>query len=49
MSVAELEACWVLEDPAFPASVEGYVVSFVVFYEWGLACLRTSSASSFTT
>jgi hypothetical protein len=35
MAVTELEACHVLEDPAFPAPLEGYVVSFVAFYEQG--------------
>jgi hypothetical protein len=35
MVAAELEACRVLEDPAFPTPVEGYVVSFVVFDERG--------------
>jgi hypothetical protein len=32
---AELEACWVPEDPALPAPAEGYVVSFMAFYEQG--------------
>jgi hypothetical protein len=45
MLVAELEACQVLEDLLFPASMEGYVVSFMPFYEQGLACLRTSSST----
>jgi hypothetical protein len=35
----ELEACHVVEDPAFPAPVEGCVVPFVVFYEWGFVTL----------
>jgi hypothetical protein len=35
MAVVELEACRVPEDPTFPAPVEGYVVSFVSFYERG--------------
>jgi hypothetical protein len=35
MAAAELNACHVLEDPTFPAPPEGYVVSFVVFYERG--------------
>jgi hypothetical protein len=35
MEVAELEACRVQEDHAFPAPTEGYMVSFVVFYERG--------------
>jgi hypothetical protein len=34
MKAAELVACRVLEDPAFPMPVEGYMVSFVAFYEW---------------
>jgi hypothetical protein len=33
MVAAELEACHVPEDPTSPAHAEGYVVSFVVFYE----------------
>jgi hypothetical protein len=33
MKAAELVACRVLEDPAFPMPVEGYMVSFVAFYE----------------
>jgi hypothetical protein len=33
MTEAELTACLVPEDPAFPMSVEGYVVSFVAFYK----------------
>jgi hypothetical protein len=33
MSVAELEAYRVLEAPAFPSPLEGYVVSFMTFYE----------------
>jgi hypothetical protein len=35
MSAMELEASQVLEDPAFPAPVEGYMVSFMAFYEQG--------------
>jgi hypothetical protein len=35
MAVAELEACQVPKDPAFPALTEGYMVSFMAFYEWG--------------
>jgi hypothetical protein len=35
MMAAELMACLVPEDPVFPAPVEGYVVSFMAFYEWG--------------
>jgi hypothetical protein len=33
MVAAELEACRVSEDPAFPTPEEGYMVSFVAFYE----------------
>jgi hypothetical protein len=35
MTVAELAACRVPEDPTFPMPVEGYMVSLVAFYEWG--------------
>jgi hypothetical protein len=35
MTVAEIEACCVLEDPMFPAPMEGYVASFMAFYERG--------------
>jgi hypothetical protein len=35
MSTAELEACQVPNDPALPALVEGYVVSFMAFHERG--------------
>jgi hypothetical protein len=35
MAVAEHEACRLLEDPMFPAPVEGYMVSFVSFYKRG--------------
>jgi hypothetical protein len=35
MAVVELEACHVLEDPVFPAPADGYMVSFVAFYERG--------------
>jgi hypothetical protein len=37
MMVAELMACRVLEDPTFPAPVEGYVVSFMAFYVLGFS------------
>jgi hypothetical protein len=37
MAAVELEACRVLEDPAFPAPVDGYVVSFGAFYEQGFS------------
>jgi hypothetical protein len=36
MTVMELTTCHMLEDPVSPALTEGYVVSFVVFYERGL-------------
>jgi hypothetical protein len=35
MAVAELKVGRVPEDLAFPAPVEGYVMSFAVFYERG--------------
>jgi hypothetical protein len=35
MMVVELMTWHVLEDPMSPAPVEGYMVSFVVFYEQG--------------
>jgi hypothetical protein len=35
MAAVEFEACQVLVDSAFPAPVEGYVVSFMAFYERG--------------
>jgi hypothetical protein len=35
MTVVELGACRVPENPAFSAPTEGYVVSFVAFYERG--------------
>jgi hypothetical protein len=35
MMAAELAACHVPEDLAFPAPAEGYMVSFVAFYDWG--------------
>jgi hypothetical protein len=35
MTAMELAASRVLEDPAFPAPAEGYMVYFVAFYEWG--------------
>jgi hypothetical protein len=37
MTAAELTTCSVLEDPAFPTPAEGYVVSFMAFYEWGFS------------
>jgi hypothetical protein len=33
MMVVGLAACRMLEDPVFPAPAEGYVVTFVAFYE----------------
>jgi hypothetical protein len=33
MTAAELTGCRVPKDPTFPAPAEGYVVSFLVFYE----------------
>jgi hypothetical protein len=35
MMAMELTVCHVLEDPAFPAPVEGYMVTFVALYERG--------------
>jgi hypothetical protein len=35
MIAAELTACRVLEDPVLPTPMGGYVVPFMVFYEWG--------------
>jgi hypothetical protein len=35
MAAVELEACRVLEVPAFLTPADGYVVSFVAFYERG--------------
>jgi hypothetical protein len=35
MTTMKLMAHHVSEDPAFPTPMEGYMVSFVVFYEWG--------------
>jgi hypothetical protein len=32
---AELVACRVPEDPTFCTPADGYVVTFVAFYEWG--------------
>jgi hypothetical protein len=37
MVVAEIEACQVLEDHAFPMPTEGYVVSFIAFYKRGFS------------
>jgi hypothetical protein len=33
MTAAELATCHVPEDPTSPTPVEGYVVTFVAFYE----------------
>jgi hypothetical protein len=35
MVAVELMSYHVLEDPAFPAPTDEYMVKFVVFYEWG--------------
>jgi hypothetical protein len=35
MTVAELEVCRVLEDPTFSVPTEGYMMSFMAFYERG--------------
>jgi hypothetical protein len=35
MAVAELDSCRVQDGPALPTCVEGYVVSFVAFFEQG--------------
>jgi hypothetical protein len=37
MEAEELEAYRVSEEPAFPTHAEGYVVSFMAFYEWGFS------------
>jgi hypothetical protein len=37
MTVVDLMACHVSEDPVFPMPMEGYMVSFVVFYERGFS------------
>jgi hypothetical protein len=34
MMAMKLAACRVPEDPAFPVLAEGYVVTFVAFYDW---------------
>jgi hypothetical protein len=39
MMMAELMICHVPEDPASLAPTEGYIVSFVAFYEWGFSML----------
>jgi hypothetical protein len=35
MIASELATCHVPEDPVFLAPTEGYVPSFMAFYEWG--------------
>jgi hypothetical protein len=35
MTTTKLRSCSVPKDPTFPAPVEGYVVSLVVFYKRG--------------
>jgi hypothetical protein len=37
MAAVDLEASRVPEDPVFPAPADGYMVSFVAFYERGLS------------
>jgi hypothetical protein len=39
MMVAKLATCYVPNDPAFPMPIEGYMVSFVAFYERGFVTL----------
>jgi hypothetical protein len=46
MVAAELEACHVPEDHTFPAPMEGYVVSFVAFYERGFGMPQHRSLHS---
>jgi hypothetical protein len=36
MTATELMTCRVPEDPVFPGPIEGYVVTFVAFFERGL-------------
>jgi hypothetical protein len=35
LSAAELETYWMPEDPTLPTSADGYMESFMAFYEWG--------------
>jgi hypothetical protein len=35
LSAVELETCRLPEDPKLPTPVDGYMVSFATFYEWG--------------
>jgi hypothetical protein len=35
MTAVELATCHVHRDPISPAPVEGYMVAFMTFYEWG--------------
>jgi hypothetical protein len=37
LMAVDLTGCYVPEDPTFPTHAKGYVVSFVVFYEWGFS------------
>jgi hypothetical protein len=39
MTAAKLMICRVPDDPAFPVPAEGYMVSFVAFYERGFGIL----------
>jgi hypothetical protein len=39
MMAAELMACDVPQDPAFPEPTKGYMVSSMVFYEQGFGIL----------
>jgi hypothetical protein len=48
MAAIELEACQVPEDDACPPPVEGYVVSFMTYYEWGFNMRRTGSSAHFS-
>jgi hypothetical protein len=45
MTVMELTACRVLEDPAFLAPVEGYMVTFLAFTSRDLVHYRISSSA----
>jgi hypothetical protein len=35
MMAMELTVCRMPECPAFPVPMEGYVVTYMAFYEWG--------------
>jgi hypothetical protein len=39
MTAMRLVTCHVPEDPVSPTPVEGYVVSFMVFYELGFSVM----------